>query len=194
MAGFISLVLLIALLVLWRVLSRRIEELQRKIDVLWSRSGEPLLVERVQTLEKAVEELQRQPSSTRRVAPSAMPIAAPPPLPAKPSPVAEPTQRWVPRTSGTARRIEAPPRLPVTPPPAPVRWCTSCGKALPSPSALCECQRKPIAPRSRNSFGTKEPKWQFRSPRSRPLRHRFPIASARRWRVKSGKRLSAEAG
>ena len=141
MAGFIILVLLIALLVLWRVLSRRIEEQQGKIDVLWSRTGEPWLVERVQTLEKAVEELRRQPSSIRRVATSAMPVAAPPPLPATPSPAAKPA----------LRPIEAPPSLPTMPPPLVLR-CASCGKALPSPSVLCECQRKLIAPAPEPEF------------------------------------------
>ena len=68
MTGFIILVLLIALLVLWRVLSRRIEEQQRKLDVLWSRSGDPRLIERVQRLEKTVEELRRRPSSIVREA------------------------------------------------------------------------------------------------------------------------------
>lgn len=122
MAGFIILVLLIAWLVLWRVQSRRIGELQRKIDVLWSRSGEPWLVERVQALEKAVEELRRQPPRPASVTRAAVP-----------------------------RPIEVPPSLPVTRP-APVLRCTSCGNALPSPSAICQCQRKPVTPAPEPEF------------------------------------------
>jgi uncharacterized membrane protein len=134
MTGFIILVLLIALLVLWRVLSRRIEEQQRKLDVLWSRSGDPRLIERVQRLEKTVEELRRRPSSIVREAE------------APPAPVA----------AAAPRPLEAPPSLPVTPPALVRKWCNNCGKALPSPSAICECERKPMAPAPEPEFVRRE--------------------------------------
>lgn len=142
MAGFIILVLLIALLILWRVLSRRIEEQQRKIDLLWSRSGEPRLVERIQTLEKAVEELRRQSTRPVTVTRAAAPVLGPPPLVAKPVPAAE----------AAPKPVEAQPSLPVIPPALEPSWCTSCGKALPSPSAICECQRKPMEPAPEPEF------------------------------------------
>jgi hypothetical protein len=136
MTEFLIIVLLIALLIVWRVLSRRLEAQQRRIDILWSRSGEPWLIERVQALEKTVQELRRQPPSLVRAAPSATPLAAPPPLPAKPSPAAEPAPR----------PIVASPSLPPVRPPAPVLSCANCGRNLPYPSAVCECVRKQTPP------------------------------------------------
>ena len=115
---FLIVVLLIVLFVRWMILSRRMREMERRIDEAGANQSAgwdvAALVRRIYKLEAEVEQLHAQRSTVSIETPAA--VVAPKPVVEKP--------------------VEGPA---ATPPPIP-SLCSFCGRILPPPPAICECR------------------------------------------------------